>query len=305
MTKGRASGKGGARHPPKPFIDSGVLFSKLSLHKELVQNFGRYDTVFKNLATDAARLMQVLPLIRSLVELESACEIHTQPLRQALSKMVMDDPSVNNSKFQRAVWCNLRQERLTCVMAHFRRLKNDAETAWEYLQLRDVVDKIKEKEAGLPVKRLKKEISDVSMDSQGYPKDLETPEKETLPKGGKSSSSTQAIGDVLSNSTLTKGMVSKRKRLLKKRMGSRVLPMSSSLDAGLEQAFWLQRGKQEEQEDQSLGKRQGQSLAKRKLKQWQQTTLVETQDHTVFETTKGIHHWEQRSGRRQGDSVEG
>ena len=125
--------------------------------KELVQNFGRYDTVSKNQAVDAAGLMQVLPLIHSLVQLEPKCEIHTQPLRQALSKMVMDDPSVNNSKFQGAVWCNLRQERLTCVMAHFRRLKNDAEmrkcasrlTAAEYLQLQDVVDKI---EVNIPLR---------------------------------------------------------------------------------------------------------------------------------------------------------
>ena len=102
-----ATGKGGARHVPKPFIDSGVLYETLSLHKELVQNFGRYDTS-KNQAIDAAGLLQVLPLIHSLVKVESTCEIHTQPLRQALLKMVMDDPSVNNSKFQGAIWCNLR-----------------------------------------------------------------------------------------------------------------------------------------------------------------------------------------------------
>ena len=249
-----ASGKGGARHLAKPYIDSGVLFSKLSLHKELVQNFGRYDTVSKNQAIDAAGLMQVLPLVRSLVELEGTCEIHTQPLRQALTKMVMEDPVVNNTKFKGEVWCNLRQERLTCVMAHFRRLKNDSEmrkcasrlTASEYLQLQDLVDKIREKtpcqkvdvvEPAVPAKRLKKEISDVSVDSEGYPKDLETPEKKTLPKGEKSSSCTLAKGDMLSHSTLAKGMVNKRRRLLRKRMGSRVLPMSSSLDAGLEHAF--------------------------------------------------------------------
>ena len=96
-------------------------------------------------------------------------------------------------------------------------------------------------EPAVPAKRLKKEISDVSVDSEGYPKDLETPEKKTLPKGEKSSSCTLAKGDMLSHSTLAKGMVNKRRRLLRKRMGSRVLPMSSSLDAGLEHAFGFKR----------------------------------------------------------------
>ena len=151
-----ATGKGGARHLPKPFIDSGVLFQTLSQHKELVQNFGRYDTVSTNQGIDAAGLMQVLPLMHSLVKVEPTCEIHTQPLRQALMKMVMDDPSVNNSKFQGAMWCNLRQERFTCLMNHFRRLKNHVElrkcasrlTSAEFLQLQNVVDKITEKNLG-------------------------------------------------------------------------------------------------------------------------------------------------------------
>ena len=215
--------------------------------------------------------------------MESTCEIHTQPLRQALLKMVMDDPSVNNSKFKGEVWCNLRQERLTCVMAHFRRLKNDQEmrkcasrlTAAEYLRLQDVVDKIKEKtpcqkvdvdEPALPVKRLKKEISDVSVDSQGYPKDLETPEKSTLPKGEKSSSPTLAKGDVIRNSTLAKGMVNKRRRLLRKRMGSRVLPMSSSLDAGLEQAFGFKENSKKRKKTKALAKGKAKALAKGKAK---------------------------------------
>ena len=282
MTKGMASGKGGARHLAKPYIDSGVLFSKLSLHKELVQNFGRYDTVSKNQAIDAAGLMQVLPLVRSLVELEGTCEIHTQPLRQALTKMVMEDPVVNNTKFKGEVWCNLRQERLTCVMAHFRRLKNDSEmrkcasrlTASEYLQLQDLVDKIREKtpcqkvdvvEPAVPAKRLKKEISDVSVDSEGYPKDLETPEKKTLPKGEKSSSCTLAKGDMLSHSTLAKGMVNKRRRLLRKRMGSRVLPMSSSLDAGLEHAFGFKE-KRKGKKTKALAPGKAKALAKGKAK---------------------------------------
>ena len=261
-----ASGKGGARHLPKPFIDSGVLYSTLSLRKELVQNFGRYDTVSKNQAIDAAGLLQVLPLIHSLVQVESTCEIHTQPLRQALLKMVMDDPSVNNSKFQGAVWCNLRQERLTCVMAHFRRLKNDSEMRkcasrlTAYLQLQNVVDKITEKPPwqkvevegpALLVRRLKKETSDAPLDSQGYPKDLKNPQKSTLPKG-----------DLLSNSSLAKGMGTKRRSLLRRKMGSRVLSMFSGLDAGLEHAFGSKEKSKKRKKPKALTKGSAKALAK-------------------------------------------
>ena len=83
------------------------------------------------------------------------------------------------------------------VMNHFRRLKNHVElrkcasrlTSAEFLQLQNAVDKITEKkpwqkveEPALPVRSLKKEISDVSLDSEGYPKDLQTPQKKHLAK---------------------------------------------------------------------------------------------------------------------------
>ena len=275
-----ATGKGGARHLPKPFVDSGVLYQTLSQHKELVQNFGRYDTVSTNQGIDAAGLMQVLPLMHSLLKVEPTCEIHTQPLRQALMKMVMDDPSVNNSKFQGAIWCNLRQERLTCVMNHFRRLKNHAEmrkcasrlTAAEFLQLQNVVEKIREKTPGqkveepaLPVRSLKKEMSDVSLDSEGYPKDLKTPEKSTLPKGEELSSPTLPKGDLLNKSTLAKGMATRRK-LFRRKMGSRVLSMSSALDAGLEHAFGFKKKSKKRKHSKALAKGKAKALAKGKAK---------------------------------------
>ena len=275
-----ATGKGGARHLPKPFVDSGVLYQTLSQHKELVQNFGRYDTVSTNQGIDAAGLMQVLPLMHSLLKVEPTCEIHTQPLRQALMKMVMDDPSVNNSKFQGAIWCNLRQERLTCVMNHFRRLKNHAEmrkcasrlTAAEFLQLQNVVEKIREKTPGqkveepaLPVRSLKKEMSDVSLDSEGYPKDLKTPEKSTLPKGEELSSPTLPKGDLLNKSTLAKGNATRR-RLFRRKMGSRVLSMSSALDAGLEHAFGFKKKSKKRKHSKALAKGKAKALAKGKAK---------------------------------------
>ena len=271
-----ATGKGGARHLPKPFIDAGIVYDALSKHKELISNFGRYDTVSKNQGIDAAGLIQVLPLVQSLVKVESTCEIHTQPLRQALLKMVMDDPSVNKSKFQGAIWCNLRQERLTCIMTHFRRLKKDEElrkcasrlTAAEYLQLQNVVDKITEKpnnlvvaEPALPVRSLKKEISDVSLDSEGYPKDLKTPDKSTLPKGEELGSPTLAKGKVSSSSTLAKGMATRR-RLLRRKMGSRVLSRSGGLDAGLEHAFGLNKKCKKRKHSKALAKGSAEALTK-------------------------------------------
>ena len=115
------------------------------------------------------------------------------------------------------------------------------------------------------MRSLKKEISDVSLDSEGYPKDLQTPQKNTLPKGEELSSPTLPKGDLLSKSSLAKGMATRR-RLFRRKMGSRALSMSSALDAGLEHAFGFKKNSKKRKHSKALAKGKAKALAKGKAK---------------------------------------
>ena len=166
-------------------------------------------------------------------------------------------------------------------MAHFRRLKNDSEmrkcasrlTASEYLQLQDLVDKIREKtpcqkvdvvEPALPAKRLKKEISDVSVDSEGYPKIWRHQRKRPCQKVRKAAAAPWQKVMCSATPPWQKEWSTKGKAL-EKRMGSRVLPMSSSLDAGLEHAFGFKE-KRKGKKTKALAKGKAKALAKGKAK---------------------------------------
>lgn len=211
-------GKGGARHFAKPSVDVGILKRELDKHKVLLQNLGAYESVSRNQSASPKGLIQVIDLVAGLVALEPSCEIHQASLRSALMSMYTEDPNINNSRYNGSVWIGQRIERLNTILYHFRRLRNADDmrstaiklTSSELLRLQKVVEDIDKKEppAKLPthsslgqrdgesqelvtrdestssfdkkdVKRLKKEVSEVSMDSEGYPKCFNSPDTKT------------------------------------------------------------------------------------------------------------------------------
>ena len=271
-----SAGKGGARHFAKPFIDPGILFRVLHDHKELVQSMGIYDTISKNQALDPQGLVKMLPLLRALAKVEPTMEVHTGAMRQGLNSLLTEDPAINTTKFNGSVWVSLRQERLTTLLAHFRRLKTDGElrkcaqklTAAEFLHLQEVVDKTTEKDPcqkeGLGKRKLKKEISDVSLDEDGFPKCFSSPSKVQLPtkskkkrkvkKGTKKTlskgsmplpkgSSAETLPKGSSAETLAKGKSRPFKSFLRRRPGQTLQPCSSTWqeDDHLKGAMGLKR----------------------------------------------------------------
>ena len=204
MLKGM-SGKGGHRNFVKSYIDPGILFDTLSKHDDLLPQFGAYDHVSRNQSIDPKGLLQVLSLVKSLVEASPSCEIHSNPLRTALLQLVCSKPNLNTSQWNGTVWSNLRCERIGVVLHHTRRLKNSPEemrkasaklTGAEIAQLQNVLDSISTAEQQEPKRKLKKEISEVTLGSDGYPTEFKTPdekgkgegEKQPLVKGKKRSS---------------------------------------------------------------------------------------------------------------------
>ena len=198
---------GGKRHFSKPFADVGLVFKALRQHEELVCDLGPYEAISTGCAVDAAGLHRNLELIRALVKVEKSCEIHSQPLRTAVQHLLVDDPSRNKTKWNGQVWINLRVERLTCLLNHFRNLCRDSKLyasatlklkSCEMLTLKEVLDLVELRvapvdplpkgqlehpkslqkdseseatpaESSRPEKVLKKNVSEVSVDSSGFP----------------------------------------------------------------------------------------------------------------------------------------
>ena len=184
--------KGPARHFAKPMVDQGVLYKCLSCHEDLIQDLGTYELVSRNQATDPGGLMEIIALLESLVKVSATFEVHSGPLRTCLLTLAKDKPSLNTSKFNGQVWANIKTERLVVVMAHCRRLKNDAEMrkaaaklkSVDYQRLQNLVDKIRDKDEQEEPERMR---DDMSLDSEGYHNELKTPPaKKTLTKGKRS-----------------------------------------------------------------------------------------------------------------------
>ena len=197
--------KGGNLHTKKPEVDEGLLLELFNKHVDLLQNMGPYEQISKSQSCNPQGLVHMLPLTKGLVGLEKTCEVHSACLRRAMFQLLVTDASINNSKFNGAVWIGLRIERLGVIMFHMRRLaKSNLNlcaarlSGAQFVQLQEVVQMIEHKEANGQVafldkreakdqdvketesKRLKKEISDVSVDSEGFPKCFATPEHEKM-----------------------------------------------------------------------------------------------------------------------------
>ena len=148
------SGKGGARHTPKPQLDAGVLQTMFGKHQDLIKDLGKYERISKNQASDPKGLLHCLPLIKGLIKLEPTCEIHGSSLGQGLFQLLVAEPALNDTPWNGSVWLGMKVERVTSLLYHMRRLKGSQSematcaakvTGGEYMQLQEVVKLIKKK----------------------------------------------------------------------------------------------------------------------------------------------------------------
>ena len=154
-------GRGGARHRPKPYIETGLLHKVLSKHEDLWVDMKGYELLSRNSAADPRALYKLLPLAGDLLDLEPSCEIHPQPLRACLTKMITEKPELNNSKFK-------GKEKPSKGS-----LKKDG--GGSPLKKGEGAIVALKKET-MPKKR-KMAPSEVSVDSKGWPMELTTPKK--------------------------------------------------------------------------------------------------------------------------------
>eukprot|EP00435_Cladocopium_sp_Y103_P000214 s4807_g1.t1 len=206
--------RGGPRHFSKPYIEAGLLFQVFSQHEDRVQDFKTYEHLSSGSSPDPKGIIYCLGLLQDLIKIAPQAELHPSPLRDAMLRLLTNKPLLNTSGHNGAVWCNGRAERVNVLLAHLRKLKRSGPssrcasmlTGLEYTQLADLLKlvqprpeegkdplplengeakespskKVKKQDSQehQPKKKLKKEDSDISLDSQGFPSFLKTPEHE-------------------------------------------------------------------------------------------------------------------------------
>jgi hypothetical protein len=205
---------GGSRHKSKPHVDTHLLFKEFDRHVHLLKDLGNYETASRCTSPDPAGIVKILPLVAGLITLEPSCEIHGQSLRNALTMLLTHKADVNSSQYTGKVWANLRSERITTVLNHMRTLKRDEQqmrsavmvlTTQQFNELKSVVNKIKLVEEPAPgsgvanpplpladaqkteesqeetehpfTRKLKAQPSACSVDSDGFPNMLSSPQK--------------------------------------------------------------------------------------------------------------------------------
>ena len=174
------------------------------------------------------------------MKLRPIAEVHTNPLRQALLKMLGDNPSLNDSRFNGGFWVNLKCERIWIILKHLRKVRGQEETknlaskltAAEFTLLKGLVNKVEVKEdvekgCGNTKKKLKKNDSEISLDRTGYPKCLLSPPKALAIEDAKPGALSKGSG----SPALTKGkggaMPSVPKYLTQKKPGHKYDPPCS------------------------------------------------------------------------------
>jgi hypothetical protein len=195
------SGKGGARHIPKPQVDIALLVKCFLAHSTLLAKLGIYENVSKNQPCNPKGILQVLPLLKWLVDLEPRCENHGSSLRQAIMQVLMQEPALNTTIYNGSVGgVQGRQNNHTTLSPEKIELKGSDHlkqcaaklTSVEFLDLQSLLDKIMKKDhkqevgqlplveredanPSQPAKTLKKEVGNVSLDSQGFLNSLQSP----------------------------------------------------------------------------------------------------------------------------------
>ena len=247
------------------------------------------------------------------MKLRPIAEVHTNPLRQALLKMLGDNPSLNDSRFNGGFWVNLKCERIWIILKHLRKVRGQEETknlaskltAAEFTLLKGLVNKVEVKEdvekgCGNTKKKLKKNDSEISLDRTGYPKCLLSPPKVLAIEDAKPGALSKGSG----SPALTKGkggaMPSVPKYLTQKKPGHKYDPPCSK-DAPLKARMGFEGEKKEKKVIKKKKKTnkgasgQGQGSLKKasccNRSPLGQEALAQVENHPCKETRKVLHHW--------------
>jgi len=83
-------------------VDPGLLFKVLRNNRAL--DVGGYERISKSQAPDPRAMLANHDLCKGLISCDKSCQVHPQPLRAALVKMLAEKPDMNQANFSGEVW---------------------------------------------------------------------------------------------------------------------------------------------------------------------------------------------------------
>ena len=98
------SGKGGARHFAKPYIDPDIVFKILSDNDLILCNMGPYENVSRQNAPHPKGILHCSRLLMDLLSASETAEVHQSSLKKGLQQFLVQTPDANTSKYSGEVW---------------------------------------------------------------------------------------------------------------------------------------------------------------------------------------------------------
>ena len=200
------SGKDGARHFAKPYIDPDIVFKILSDNDLILCNMGPYENVSRQNAPHPKGILHCSRLLMDLLSASETAEVHQSSLKKGLQQFLVQTPDAQTSKYSGEVWINLRTERLTVLLYHVRKLAQGTNlhqaaiklTKVEYKQLQEILNVVKLREEVAQKEPHHKAIADIaetprslnkgdsdaselSMDPSGFPCMFASPSSSSKP----------------------------------------------------------------------------------------------------------------------------
>lgn len=117
--------RGGARNHKKPEVDEFILFSIFSKHAEELINVGPYEAISKSQAVNAVGLAKNFGLLQALISASPTAEIPAGLAKHAILRMLSEKPELNKSIYNTATYAGLRVDRVSTMLYHVRRLRDD------------------------------------------------------------------------------------------------------------------------------------------------------------------------------------
>ena len=187
-----------------------VFQKRFEAMKEKAFDFGVYNHVTKTMQPHPGGLAENEHVIRGLVAISNG-EIKPTQLKDALENF----GTCNDTQFKNSFWAMSKAQKITTLLAHWRRVKYEENRRLQCLakatqsetraihrlialepsmsRIEDALPIAKEKqEKESPKRKLQETHSDVTLDSEGWPKMLQTPPQPSAGSGLKQSPSTSS-----------------------------------------------------------------------------------------------------------------
>ena len=150
--KGNFPKRGGPRRSPGAHVGTDVLTKALTQAAGFVADMGTYNNIGRNCQPCGKGLLQLHVMIQLLLDCCPSFEVNPGCLLKALTNLVFAKPALNQSIYSAKVWVGQKQERITNMMYHLRRLRREEDrlqqvcmslSSAEVNLLKGLVDQIK------------------------------------------------------------------------------------------------------------------------------------------------------------------